>query len=131
MDPYMKKNHMARGQNFLPLPKVIFKASVIGILAEVDSLMGSPVSSEMISSMAGSPMSFGWSLTIIQHMAAIIRVMTPRAVKTPFIPRASVISTRGVVAARAPTLPTSSNVPLRDANSYFLNHIASTFIMGM
>ena len=59
MVPYRAKNQMARGQNLRPLVKVIFRASTVPILSVFFSVMGSPVSSETISSMLGKSFSPG------------------------------------------------------------------------
>ena len=131
MVPYMKKNHMARGQNFLPLVNVSLRASTVPILAEVDSPMGSPVSSETISSMLGSSFSDGWLRTISQHSPAMTAVISASTMYVVSMPSESIMMTMGVAAAIPPTFPTSSRMPLMEANSFFLNQTARIFIMGM
>ena len=78
MVPYMKKNHIAIGQNFLPLVKISFRAVNTESFSEDDSVMGLPVSSDSTSSMAGNPLLVGWSAMNSQQSTAITMVMTAR-----------------------------------------------------
>ncbi len=123
---------MARGQNFIPEPKVILSAFLMGIFStSLASGIGSPVSSDSISCMVGRPMSAGRSRVMTHATTARTTVMTPSTRNTCCHPTASDISASGPAALRAPMFPTASSMPDSEANSFLRYHVARIFMMGM
>ena len=90
-----------------------------------------PVSSETISSIPGRSISFGWFLTNNHVRIPITTVIPVRMKYVSANPRFWMSMTIGVAAAIPPTLPTRRRIPLIEANSFFLNQTANTFMIGI